>query len=338
MKEYTYYLLDWDGNLAKTLDIWLRAYRIVLEKRGLFLSDVEIGATFGAIDTHMTSVGIADTDVAMDELYIIGKRELPDVELYPDALRVLSALRAHGKKIALITTSPHENVQLVLDKHNIAQYFDTIVAGDDVQNHKPDPEPLEMALNKLGGTKAEAVMIGDSDKDLGAAQNFGIDSILFYPPDHRKFYDLSALKTFDPTYVVEDFTMILGPFSNRPKPFDTFNIEKMAGEYKDFDTVDPDYPLKGVTYPVSYGDIEGYLGEDGVNLDVFMGTGGAYSGFIKVYRSELTDGEHKFYVNVTETEEASILSEFKPVLLAHKRFNSMEELLVALESFKKMTG
>lgn len=49
-------------------------------------------------------------------------------------------------------------------------------------------------------------------------------------------------------------------------PFNTFKIEKKAGEYKSFAGLNDDYPLKGVTYPVDYGDITGYTGQDGANL------------------------------------------------------------------------
>ncbi len=51
--------------------------------------------------------------------------------------------------------------------------------------------------------------IGDSDKDLGAAKNAGIDSVLFYPAEHKKFYNLDALKTYSPTYIVDDFRKIM---------------------------------------------------------------------------------------------------------------------------------
>lgn len=76
-------------------------------------------------------------------------------------------------------------------------------------HHKPHPEPLEKALRLLGGTKTGAVMIGDSDKDLGAANNTGVDSILFYPSEHKKFYNLARLKQLNPTYVVDDFRQVL---------------------------------------------------------------------------------------------------------------------------------
>ena len=91
----------------------------------------------------------------------------------------------------------------------MAKFFTAIVAADDVTNHKPHPEPLEKALAALRGTKVKAVIIGDSDKDLGAANAFGIDSILFYPDEHKKFYNLAILEALNPTYIVSDFTEII---------------------------------------------------------------------------------------------------------------------------------
>lgn len=123
---------------------------------------------------------------------------------------------------------------------------------------------------------------------------------------------------------------------NLPPPFDTLRIEKHAGEYKDFGNPESDYPLKGVTYPVDYGDIDGYLGEDGANLDVFMGYSGTIFGYIKVFRPELPNGEHKFYLYLTEDEERAILKEFGPVILKNDRFKSIDELTQAVKPFKQL--
>ena len=73
----------------------------------------------------------------------------------------------------------------------------------------PHPAPLEKALDELNGNKAEAVMIGDSDKDIGAANNAGINSILFYPEAHEKFYDINDLQALKPTHTVADFRDII---------------------------------------------------------------------------------------------------------------------------------
>jgi pyrophosphatase PpaX len=209
MKTYKYILLDWDGNLAKTLDIWLEAYREVLVSRGFDIPDKKISASFGDFLSQMQKWGVQDPEQAFKETDVIARRRLPDVELYPDALEVLIKLDDSNKKLALITTSPHANIGHLLQKYDIARLFTSVVAGDDVAHHKPHPEPLEKALKELGGNKQSAVMIGDSDKDIEAASNFGIDSILFYPPEHNKFYDFEALKLLGPTHIVDDFRKIL---------------------------------------------------------------------------------------------------------------------------------
>jgi len=209
MKKYNYILLDWDGNLAKTLDIWLNAARIVIEQHDIYKSDNEIGASFGKIIDHFGQWGIADPKAVYEEVDRIAKQTLPDVDLYPDALFVLQKLHESGKHLALITTSPHENVKHLLEKYNMRHFFEVIISGDDVENHKPHPEPLEKALAQLGGIKELAVMIGDSDKDVGAAQNFGVDSILFFPEEHHKFYHYETLRALKPTHIVDDFKQIL---------------------------------------------------------------------------------------------------------------------------------
>jgi pyrophosphatase PpaX len=209
VKNYRFILLDWDGNLARTLDLWLDAFRIVLEKRGLHKTDEEIASSFGAFVATATKWGVTDIQDAMEEADQIAKRTLPEVALYPDALEVLSKLHDRGKKLALISSSSRENILHLLESHRIARYFSAVVAADDVSRHKPDPEPLEKALAALGGTKSEAVIIGDSDKDIGAARYFGIDSILFYPEEHKKFYDFEKLTQLRPTHVVADFKQVL---------------------------------------------------------------------------------------------------------------------------------
>ncbi len=122
--------------------------------------------------------------------------------------------------------------------------------------------------------------------------------------------------------------------SDLPPPFDSFRLEVEPGHHKDFGLAKDDpYPLRGVTYPVAYGDILGFTGEDGADLDVFIGSG-ELLGYIKVWRDDTPDGEHKFYVNVTESEEADILSQFGPVITEQGRFASFEGLLAALEPFR----
>lgn len=207
--KYQYLLLDWDGNLAKTLDIWLEACQDSMQKRNIHVSDEQIGAGFGAFEEHMVDWGVTDPEVAMDEMVAIAKENLPEVELYPDALFVLESLKKARYKLALVTTSSHQAVDHLLAKHNMTDIFDAVVTSDDVVHRKPHPEPLEKALASLAGVKERAIMIGDSDKDIGAANNFGIDSILFHSSEHQKYHNLAALQKLRPTYTIDDFKQVL---------------------------------------------------------------------------------------------------------------------------------
>lgn len=178
MKKYI--LLDWDGNLAKTLDVWIEACCAPLQKRGLNLTDEEIATCFGIPFERFTEWGIEDVDTAIGEMDALAATLLPEVALYPDAVFVLEELKKQGKKMALITTSLRDNVITLLDKYNLHGYFDVVMAYEDTVEHKPHPEPLEKALMALEGSKEEAIMIGDTGNDIVAATSAGIDSILFF--------------------------------------------------------------------------------------------------------------------------------------------------------------
>ena len=80
--------------------------------------------------------------------------------------------------------------------------------------HKPDPEGILSALEHLGVAKEKAVMLGDTDKDLGAAKNAGIDSILFYPKIHQQFYERQEFEAFEPAFVLESWNELASLLSS----------------------------------------------------------------------------------------------------------------------------
>lgn len=113
-------------------------------------------------------------------------------------------------------------------------------------------------------------------------------------------------------------------------------IENPKGSYKSFETEgDPvwqDYPLKGVTYPVDYGFIEGYKSEDGHDLDVFRGSGTQH-GYIRIWRCDVPI-ETKFALFVTDTEWAEIKKAFVPVIKESALFETDVALQTELEKFR----
>ncbi len=105
-------------------------------------------------------------------------------------------------------------------------------------------------------------------------------------------------------------------------------IENKKGSYKSFETendpVSSTYPLKGVTYPVDYGYIEGYKSEDDEDLDIFIGSGDRY-GMIKVWRLDVPI-ETKFITNVTEKEYEETLHKAEALISALGTANVVKKL------------
>ena len=110
-------------------------------------------------------------------------------------------------------------------------------------------------------------------------------------------------------------------------------IENLRGSYKKFaDTLD-EYPILGVTFPVHYGYIEGYVGEDTAELDVFVG-GGDIHGIMRVNRDDVVGGvETKIIIYVTEKEFDEIEEAYKPVIHEINKVTE-EEIITLLPKFR----
>lgn len=206
-QHHQFILFDWDGTLATTLDIYLEAARTVLAKRGIHPNDRAISATFGTFKSDWPALGVTDLDAAVDETLALVQSKLPGVSLYPGVADTLQYLRQYSLRLAVITSSPRKAFEHVLDNHNLTGIFDVIVTGEDVENQKPDPEAALIAMAGLHADKTRSILVGDSGKDLGCANNAHIDSVLFYPAGHDKFHsDQELIAKYHPTHVIKEFS------------------------------------------------------------------------------------------------------------------------------------
>ena len=193
--------------MAKTLQVWMAAYKLIFAQYKVFPTEQEIARHFGDWEAPKY-FGIQDVSGCFDKIDAHAEAALKKVALYPGAHAVLKSLK-DSKRLALLTSSLREVIDAAIKHNRLAEYFEVVLAGEDVQNHKPHPEVIEKGQAKPSGPKPEAVMIGDSRKDLEAASNAGVDSILVYPKSHKLFYNLAELKAYKPTYIVSSLTQIL---------------------------------------------------------------------------------------------------------------------------------
>ena len=100
-----------------------------------------------------------------------------DLKPFPGIIQTLVGLKERGVRLAIVTTKHELMAKRHIQTVGLTDFFEVVVAGDNVANYKPHPEPFELALSKLGVSPAEAAMVGDSQFDILGARNAGIFSI-----------------------------------------------------------------------------------------------------------------------------------------------------------------
>jgi pyrophosphatase PpaX len=90
---------------------------------------------------------------------------------------VLVRLKDEGRRLGIVTAKRRKTVELAFAQVPIEHLFETVVGGDETQRHKPDPEPLLLALERLGAHPDEAAYVGDAPFDVKAAKAARIFSV-----------------------------------------------------------------------------------------------------------------------------------------------------------------
>ena len=210
MKKFQYILLDWDGCLAKTLDLWLKNYQKQFKKYGINLTDKEIVKKVFGDWNAPAKYGVKDPKAFMDALVADLNKDLRSVRLYDGVKETLSKLNKKQKVMALLTSSRKSSAKPALEKHGLSHIFQVFLGAEEVKKHKPDPELFNKALELLQASKRDTIVVGDNPDDVQAGKSAGLTTLTFYPKENSRFYTKEELLKENPDYFIEDFRKLTG--------------------------------------------------------------------------------------------------------------------------------
>lgn len=98
-----------------------------------------------------------------------------DVVAFEGATKLIRELKDRGVTVVLASSGDEEDVEHSIDLLGVRDVCDDWTTSDDVDASKPDPDLIEAALEKAGGSPA--VMVGDTNWDVDAAERAGIETI-----------------------------------------------------------------------------------------------------------------------------------------------------------------
>lgn len=188
-------LFDFDGVLIDSEGLQYKSYARVLERWNVHVSPSEyaehwIAAGRGpeyAVATYALPVepnGLRDLKHPVYHEILRA-----EVTLMPGVHAALARLRPHFS-LAVATNSNRRDVDFVLDRFDLRQWFDAIVTREDYSGAKPEPDAFLTAAARLGLAPAQCVVIEDAHKGILAAHRAGI-AVIAVPNEWTASNDFS---------------------------------------------------------------------------------------------------------------------------------------------------
>ena len=172
-------LFDFDGTLADTTELILACYRHTMTTHlGECPPDERWLEGFGTpLETQIALFArTVEEHSDMLETYRSYQRELMErmLDPFPHAVETVAELDRRGVRLAIVTSRLRHATLRGLEMCGLMQHFGVVVTPEDVTHPKPHPEPVSLALQRLGVHPSRAWFIGDSPHDVVAGQGAGV--------------------------------------------------------------------------------------------------------------------------------------------------------------------
>ncbi|WP_366922399.1 HAD-IA family hydrolase [Metallumcola ferriviriculae] len=193
-------LFDLDGTVTNSLPLIKQTYAKVFKEMGLNWGNDDVMRLIGLPlkEIGRQFAGELRVEEFFDRYQYFYRREHNRcMEVYPGTEELLNQL---GKQftLAIVTSKSKVGTEMTLDFLKLKNKFSVVITADDVEKHKPDPEPVEKALASLDAHPDEAVFIGDSPFDIVSGNNAGVTTIAV----SWGMADAAELNTHLPNYLV----------------------------------------------------------------------------------------------------------------------------------------
>ena len=179
-------LLDIDGTLVDSNDAHANAWVDVGREFGYAISFDEVRWLIGmGGDKVLPEVTGLQEDSAQGKKILERRGQifrecyLPELKPFDGARALLERMSDDGYQLVVATSASEADLRGLLQQAGIADLIDTAAHSDDAEESKPAPDIVHAALARGRVQPSEAIMIGDTPYDIGAAQRAGVAIIAF---------------------------------------------------------------------------------------------------------------------------------------------------------------
>ncbi|PWT39588.1 HAD family hydrolase [Limosilactobacillus reuteri] len=176
------FIFDIDGTLIDTIDMYMPAMIDVLAQHGHPVAPDKVEQTkhdlFGITGQDaLRLAGISEDEIPaiqQDWFKLAYQRadQVKVIEGIPEMLTTLA--NREDARIAIATSKLADEYQeYFVNKYDFAKLFKVAITSADTKKHKPAPDPILAAMDKMGADPATTVYVGDTINDMTAAHAAG---------------------------------------------------------------------------------------------------------------------------------------------------------------------
>ena len=175
-------MVDLDGTLVFTLEANALAYARALAEYGFTLTKEDYaarcdGRAYRDFLPEIMGEGNPDIEAVHERKIALYGECLTAARLNLPLLDILRGLRAEYI-LALVTTASRKNVENVLQRFALADFFDVVVTQEDVRRAKPDPACYNDLIARLGIPRENCLIFEDSASGVAAALASGCQTLV----------------------------------------------------------------------------------------------------------------------------------------------------------------
>lgn len=179
-------ILDMDGTLIDSNDAHVRAWVEALRAHGHEVSEADIRPWIGMGGDNLLPAAVKISKeseegkkVSDERGEIFKSRYLPRLKPFPEVRPLLERMKEDGLRLIVATSSPEDEVKKAIEIVGVGDLLEDATSASDAGRSKPDPDVVQAALDRLGLSAGEVVMLGDTPYDIQAAGKIGIAVIAF---------------------------------------------------------------------------------------------------------------------------------------------------------------
>jgi pyrophosphatase PpaX len=175
-------LFDLDGTLIDSIGLIIAAFRHAFDAfEGERPAETELIASIGTpLVKQLARYARNDDELAMlrdryRAFQVINHDQM--VRAFPGAVELVGDLRDRGVAVGVVTSKGEEFAKRGLALSGFGDRIELVIGVDSTTNHKPHPEPVLVAMQRLTVVAAHATFVGDSPHDVAAGNAAGVRTI-----------------------------------------------------------------------------------------------------------------------------------------------------------------